>query len=63
MVEPQHRMTISDIDIPFSRLVAFFVKSALAAIPAAIIVWLVIALIWLVLASIFGPGFWWHRAW
>ena len=63
MAEPQHRITISDIDIPFSRLVAFFVKSALAAIPAAIIVWFLIALTWFALAAIFGSGFWWHRAW
>ncbi|MDQ4137023.1 MAG: hypothetical protein M3158_12635 [Pseudomonadota bacterium] len=61
MAEPQHRITISDIDIPFFRLVAFFVKATLAAIPAAIIVWFVIFLFWLVLAAIVGPGFWWQR--
>jgi hypothetical protein len=59
MAEPQHRITISDIDIPFTRLVAFFVKASLAAIPAAIIVWFVIALFWLVLAAVFG----WQRTW
>ena len=63
MAEPQHRITISAIDIPFSRLVAFFVKSALAAIPAAIIVWLVIVFFWFVLAAIFGPAMWWQRSW
>ncbi|HEX5868133.1 MAG TPA: hypothetical protein VFY72_10535 [Beijerinckiaceae bacterium] len=59
MPEPQNRITIADIDIPFTRLVAFFVKASLAAIPAAIIVWLVIALFWLVLAAMFG----WQRTW
>ena len=59
MPEPQNRITIADIDIPFTRLVAFFVKASLAAIPAAIIVWFVIALFWLVLAALFG----WQRTW
>ncbi len=63
MAEPQHRITISDIDIPFSRLVAFFVKASLAAIPAAIIVWVVLALFWVVLAAIIGPGMWSPRTW
>jgi hypothetical protein len=62
MPEPLHRITISDIDIPFFRLVAFFVKASLAAIPAALIVWIVIALFWLVLAAILGPGMW-QRSW
>jgi hypothetical protein len=58
MPEPENRITIADIDIPFTRLVAFFVKASLAAIPAAIIVWLVIALFWLALAAMLG----WQRA-
>ena len=58
MPQPQDRITTADIDIPFTRLVAFFVKASLAAIPAAIIVWLVIALFWLALAALFG----WQRA-
>jgi hypothetical protein len=63
MPEPQHPIVITDIDIPFSRLVAFFVKATLAAIPAAIIVWFVIAVFWFILAAIFGPGLWWQRTW
>ncbi len=43
-------VTISDIDIPFGRLVMFFVKAGLAAIPATIIVWFMMAF----LAMIFG---------
>ncbi len=62
MAEPQHRITISDIEIPFSRLVAFCVKASLAAIPAAIIVWFILALFWFLLAAIFGPGMW-QRTW
>ena len=35
---PTQRFVIVDLRIPFFRLVFFFVKAALAAIPAAIIV-------------------------
>ena len=63
MAEPHHRIVISDIDIPFGRLVAFFVKAALAAIPAAIIVWVVLMAMWFVAAMIFGLAFWPRRAW
>jgi len=45
MNSPEYRMTIVDLRIPFWRLVAFFVKSALAAIPAAIILMLIFALL------------------
>jgi hypothetical protein len=63
MPEPQHRVVISDLDIPFGRLVAFFVKASLAAIPAAIIVWIVLAILWFALALIFGAGSWPGRSW
>jgi hypothetical protein len=58
MSEPANRITITDIDIPFGRLVAFFVKAALASIPAAIVVWLVLMLLWGAMALIFGGGRW-----
>ena len=39
MADPNsYRVTVTDIDVPFTRLVAFFVKAALAAIPAMLIV-------------------------
>ena len=63
MAEPHHRITISDIDIPFGRLVVFFVKATLAAIPAAIIVWFVLMAMWFVMAAVFGIAFWPRRAW
>ncbi len=34
-----------DFEFPFGRLVGVFVKASLAAIPAAIIVWLILCLI------------------
>lgn len=58
------RVTVTNIDIPFTRLVAFFVKASLAAIPAAIILMLIFAVVGLVLGAIFGggPGFR-YRSW
>ncbi|MDB5569020.1 MAG: hypothetical protein JWN93_203 [Hyphomicrobiales bacterium] len=58
---PNNRVTVVDIDISFFRLVAFFVKASLAAIPAAIIVALVLMLIGLLVRAIFGIGGfnWW----
>ena len=58
MAEPNHRIVISDIDIPFRRLVGFFVKAALAAIPATLIVWLIFVTTWFLLATLFGMAFW-----
>ncbi|MGP0092844.1 MAG: hypothetical protein ACLPKB_23320 [Xanthobacteraceae bacterium] len=38
MNEPGERLVIVDVRIPFFRLVLFFIKAALAAVPAAIVV-------------------------
>jgi hypothetical protein len=59
---PLQRIVISDIDIPFWRLVGIFIKWTLAAIPAAIIVWLIMLVIAGIFGAIFG-GFGWmmHR--
>jgi hypothetical protein len=48
---PSNPVTVVDIDVPFGRLVAFFVKASLAAIPAAIIVWVVL---WLIAAAVWA---------
>ena len=58
-VPPQH-ITITDIDIPFWRLVAIFIKWAIAAIPAAIVV----AIIMMIVTGIFGMllGGWMMRS-
>ena len=53
MVDPNsYRVTVTDIDVPFTRLVAFFVKAALAAIPAALIVAVVLRLIGALIAGL-----------
>jgi hypothetical protein len=49
-------VTVIDIRIPFWRLVAFFVKAAIAAIPAAIIVTVIYFLLAAVLLALVGAG-------
>src|SRR5262249_19683214 len=44
---------LTDVDIPFGRLVAIFIKSGLPAIPATIIIWLILAAILMILGSVF----------
>jgi VIT1/CCC1 family predicted Fe2+/Mn2+ transporter len=53
---PAQRFVIVDLRIPFFRLVAFFVKAALAAIPAAIIVGALIMLASAIIVAVFGGG-------
>lgn len=60
MAEASTRIVIADLDVPFTRLVAFFVKAALAAIPAAIIVTVTLRLLGLMMTELllnfgFGP--------
>ncbi len=55
---PPERNVLTDIDIPFGRLIVIFVKFGLAAIPAAIIIGIIWALIIVVLTAIFGAGLW-----
>mgnify|MGYP003542440612 CR=1 FL=1 len=44
-------VTIRDIDVPFWRIVIIMIKWSIAAIPATII----LVLIWLLFAALFGP--------
>jgi VIT1/CCC1 family predicted Fe2+/Mn2+ transporter len=53
---PAQRFVITDLRIPFFRLVLFFVKAALAAIPAAIIVGILMWLATAIIAGILGGG-------
>jgi VIT1/CCC1 family predicted Fe2+/Mn2+ transporter len=50
------RLVIVDLRIPFIRLMLFFVKAALAAIPAAIIVGLLLMLVTALVAALVGDG-------
>lgn len=47
-------VTISNIDIPFGRMVAIIVKWALASIPAMIIMWLITMVVTLVFGGLFA---------
>ena len=58
MNETNQRIVVVDLRIPFFRLVVFFVKSALAAIPAAIIVGALIMLVTAIVAAAIGLGNW-----
>jgi hypothetical protein len=50
------RVTVEALDIPFTRLVMFFVKAGLAAVPAAIILSIVFFLFGALLHGLFGMG-------
>ncbi len=52
MPEPSPRVAITDIDVPFTRLVSFFIKAAFAAIPAVIIVSIALRLIGLMMTEL-----------
>ncbi len=49
-------IVVVDLRIPFSRLVLFFVKAALAMIPAAIILFVIAMVLTAALAAVFGGG-------
>ena len=53
---PDTRIVVVDLRIPFFRLVFFFVKAALALIPATIILIALSLAIGAVVAAIFGGG-------
>ena len=53
----RQRTIVTDIDIPFGRLIIIFIKFGLAAIPAAIVVSIIVTLIGFLLSAIFGTGF------
>jgi hypothetical protein len=48
---------IIDLDVPFGRLVLFFVKAGFALIPALFLIWAVLALAAVVFGGPFGIGF------
>ena len=54
MLDNNH-VTVTKIDIPFGSLVMFFVKAAIAAIPAAILTTFIVAGVALAV-TIFGGG-------
>lgn len=63
MNDTAQRFVIVDLRIPFVRLMLFFVKAALAAIPAAIIVGFLLMLATALVAGLVGDGFFMMRRW
>jgi hypothetical protein len=56
MTDSVQRLVIVDLRIPFVRLIVFFVKAALAAIPAAIIVGFLLMAATALVAALSGNG-------
>jgi hypothetical protein len=57
MVPIAQHIVIVDLRIPFTRLVFFFVKAALAAIPAAMIVGAIAMVVSATIAAVLGGNF------
>jgi hypothetical protein len=57
MSETDTRVVLVDLRIPFFRLVLFFVKAALAMIPATIILAVLLFAIGALVAAVTGTGF------
>ena len=49
----EQNVTVKDFNMPFSSMVIFMVKWAIASIPAIIIIWI----LFMLLISIFGSSF------
>jgi hypothetical protein len=61
MADDRREVVVTDIKIPFWSMVVLMVKWAIAAIPAVIILILLVAAISMVLGMIPGGG--WHQYW
>jgi hypothetical protein len=57
MIPSLQRIVIVDLRIPFTRLVFFFVKATLAAIPAAMIVGALAMVVSAAIAAFLGGNF------
>ncbi len=56
MNDSAQRIVVVDLRVPFVRLVLFFIKAALAAIPAAIVVGFLLMLVTALIAALIGHG-------
>jgi hypothetical protein len=57
MNQPIQRIVVVDLRVPFIRLVFFFVKAALAAVPAAIIIGAIAMVVSAIIAALLGGNF------
>jgi hypothetical protein len=51
---PRQEFVVTDIDMPFGSMIKFMVKSAIASVPALIILMVLGAIAWAVLLGFFG---------
>lgn len=56
MNDQGQRVTVVDIDIPFTRLVGIFIKWGIAAVPATIALSVIFSLVFSVLWGVLGFG-------
>lgn len=56
MNDQGQRVTVADIDIPFTRLVGIFIKWGIAAVPATIALSVIFSLVFSLLWGILGFG-------
>ena len=54
--EPNTRVTVVDIQMPFLSMVVFMVKAAIASIPAVFILTVIASLFMAILSALFGSG-------
>ncbi len=52
--QASQRVVITDVNMPFSSMVVFLVKLALASIPALMIVWVVLVVFMMAFMALFG---------
>lgn len=58
MSDLDQRHVLTDVDIPFGRLIVLLIQIGLASIPAAIIVSLALSLVFALLGLLFGGLGW-----
>jgi hypothetical protein len=63
MNDSAQRIVVVDLRIPFVRLVLFFIKATLAAIPAAIVVGFLLMLVTALIAALLGDSSFVMRRW
>ncbi|MTW23185.1 hypothetical protein [Allochromatium palmeri] len=54
--EPNTRVTVVDIQMPFWSMVVFMVKAAIASIPAVFILTVIASVFMAILSALFGSG-------
>ncbi|NTW51688.1 MAG: hypothetical protein HGB22_03790 [Chlorobiaceae bacterium] len=59
-VAEAQKVVVTDVRMPFSSMVVFMIKWALASIPALLMLWLVFAILLTILMFVFGEMWGFH---